>query len=365
MTEQNERTVRWGILGAGRIAHRFATSLAHEERSRLVALSCRSEEKAATFAAAHDVPAEDALSDEALGGRANAAHEALLARNDIDVIYLALPHGLHRRWATAALRAGKAVLCEKPATLNAAEMREVSRVARETGHLFMEAMKTRFTSLYRHLRELVLAGAIGEVVRVETALENDMGGRISSRTDYMSDPRQGGVLLDTGIYCAGWLEDYLPGAPTVTNAVARYDTGVDSFVDAELVFGAGGNSEDDAGRAESVAGPDRTARPLLRTARLIAAGDTAELPRQARIVGTAGKITADDLHRPQHARLILANGEERDFTIPYEVDDFFGQIRHMTDLVLAGAKESPVMSLSASIRCAEILDAIRAALPAA
>ena len=173
-----DQVIRWGILGAGRIAHRFAASLRSEPQAKLVAISCRSAVKAAAFAEKFNVATADALSDEALGGEAGAAHETLLARPDIDAIYLALPHGLHRTWAIRALRAGKAVLCEKPAALSADEMRAIAAVFRETGTLFMEAMKTRFTPCYARVRELVAADAIGRITRVETALENDMGERL-------------------------------------------------------------------------------------------------------------------------------------------------------------------------------------------
>lgn len=349
-----DQIIRWGILGAGRIAHRFAASLETEPQAKLVAISCRSATKAAAFAEKFDVDAAGALSDEALGNIPGAAHEALLARPDIDAIYLALPHGLHRIWAIRALRAGKAVLCEKPAALSAEEMREVAAAAHESGSLFMEAMKTRFTPCYARVRELVAAGAIGEVTRVETALENDMGERLSSRADYMSDPKQGGVLLDTGIYCACWLEDYLPGTFSVTKSSARFDCGVGSFVDAELTFA---NQDGTAAASSGNTTPDGAA-----TARLITACDTNELPRQARLIGTRGAIIVDDLHRPVHAEVRIEGEEPYAIDLPYEVDDFHGQIHHFCELMRSGAPESPVMPLAASIRCAEMLDAIRASI---
>lgn len=331
-----DRKVRWGIVGAGKIAHRFARSLAHEQRSELVAISCRSAERARAFADEHSVPGAGALSDEALGDVAGAAHAALLAREDIDAIYLALPHGMHRAWAEAALRAGKAVLCEKPACASAAEVREVISVARETGTLFMEAMKTRFTPLYRRVRELVADGAVGELLRVEALLENDMGDRIARGGDYMSDPVAGGILLDSGIYCASWIDDFLAGPFEVTAASARWDHGIDCFVDAELALGE-------------------------KTARLATAADVAG-PRTARLVGTAGEIVVEDMHRPQWA-VLLAGGEgPRDIDLPYPVDDFYDEIEHFTGLILAGRTESDVMPLAATLRCAEILDAVRDSL---
>lgn len=331
-----DRNVRWGIVGAGRIAHRFARSLAHEPRCELVAISCRAEARAEAFAAEHGVPAGGTLSDEALGTRAGAAHEALLARSDVDAVYLALPHGMHRAWAAAALSAGKAVLCEKPACASADEARLVTRAARETGTLFMEALKTRFTPLYRRVRELVAQGAIGELRRVEALLENDMGDRIARGGDYMSDPVAGGVLLDSGIYCASWIDDYLGGPCEVVRAEARWDSGVDCFVDAELACGT-------------------------RTARLATAADT-DGPRTARIVGSRGTVVVEDMHRPQRARLERAGEAPVELELPYPVDDFYGEIVHFTDLLLAGRTESDVMPLAATLRCAELLDAVRAAM---
>ena len=328
-----EKNVRWGIVGAGKIAHRFARSLAHERHAELVAISCRSAARATAFATEHGVPASGTLSDEALGGVSGAAHEALLARKDVDAVYLALPHGMHREWAIRALRAGKAVLCEKPACASAAEAREVVGAARETGALFMEAMKTCFTPLYRHVRELVANGAIGELLRVEALLENDMGDRIARGGDYLSDPRAGGILLDSGIYCASWVDDFLAGPFDVTSASARWDHGVDCFVDAELALGE-------------------------KTARLATASDVAG-PRTARLEGTAGEIVVEDMHRPQRA-VLLASGEgSRNIDLPYPVDDFYDEIEHFTGLVLAGRTESDVMPLAATLRCAEMLDAVR------
>ena len=332
-----EKDVRWGIVGAGKIAHRFARSLALEPRSELVAISCRSSARAAAFAAQHGVPEEGTLSDEALGGVAGSAHAALLARPDVDAVYLALPHSMHLEWAVAALRAGKAVLCEKPLCADAAQTRSLVDAARGGTTLLMEAMKTRFTPLYQRVRELVAEGAIGGLLRVEALLENDMGDRIARGGDYLSDPDGGGILLDSGIYCASWVEDYLPGPLEVVRARARWDHGVDCFVDAEIASAGGDGAP---------------------TARLVTAADEGG-PRTARLVGTTGEIVVDDMHRPQRARLERAGAAPVGLDLPYPVDDFHDEIEHFVDLLLAGRAESDVMPLAASLRCAELLDAVR------
>lgn len=110
--------INWGILGAGHIAHRFAKSLAHVEDAKLYAVSRRSMEKAREFG---DLYNSEVYYDN---------NQNLLNDPNIDVVYIALPHQLHLEWAQKALKAGKAVLCEKPAALTSLEMKQIAEVAR-------------------------------------------------------------------------------------------------------------------------------------------------------------------------------------------------------------------------------------------
>lgn len=317
--------VRFGILGAGNIAHRFAASLAHEGRAELVAAACRSVDKAEAFLAE---------TSHAEGARAYGDYEALLQDAAVDAIYLALPHALHRAWAIAALRAGKAVLCEKPAMLTAAEMAEVAAVARETGSLFMEAMKPRFVPLRQQLADAL--EAIGSVRSVEASLCNDMLAYVEASGSYHMQPGPGaGVLLDCGTYCASWIAELCPGTPELVSIAGAEKGGVDVYADARLSCG----------------GVD---------ARLECAFDRAK-PRTATIVGEHGRIVVEDLHRPVRATLTLDGAEPQVLEAPYEVDDFYGEISHFVSLIEEGKTESPLMSLEDSARTAAVLDVIRAA----
>jgi predicted dehydrogenase len=311
--------IRWGILGGGNIARRFAQSMEDVSGSRITAVSCRSREKAEDFASRYSIE------------RAFGSHESLLEDDQIDAIYLALPHGLHCLWAVRALKAGKAVLCEKPAAMSEEEMRLIAGTARECGVLFMEAMKTRFIPAYREVKRRIGEGAIGEVVSVETSLCNAMPFD-SARPTYHTDPSQGGALLDVGIYCACYLEDFLRGDPVLKDLKAEFQGGVDFYADAELAFSSG-------------------------RGRLTCAFDRAE-PRRALITGTKGKILVEELHRPRELTVFTGARKEK-VLIPYEVDDFYGEIVHFADCLKKGRKESPVMPFDASIRCARILDRIR------
>jgi len=321
--------VRFGILGAGNIAHRFAASLSHEPRAELVAASCRSMQKAEAFLA--DVP-------HAAGARAYGNHDDLLADPAVDAIYLALPHDLHHAWAIAALRAGKAVLCEKPATLTAANMQDIAHVATQTGTCFMEAMKPRFVAIYQPVMDAV--AQLGHIRYVEATLCNDMLGFVEGSGSYHMTPGPGaGVLLDCGTYCASWIAALCAGEPELLSCESVLRNGIDVYVNARMMFG-----------------------PIEAT--LECAFDRAK-PRQAVIIGERGRVVVDDLHRPQHATIELVDKEPRELVVPYVVDDFFGEVTHFVSLVEDGATrpgtalESPVMSLDDSVRCAHILDVVR------
>ena len=317
--------VRFAILGAGNIAHRFAASLAHVAHAELVAASCRSVAKAEAFLA--EVPC-------AADARAYGSHDELLTDPEVDAIYLALPHAFHHDWAIRALRAGKAVLCEKPAMLTAAEMAEVADVARETGLLFMEAMKPRFVPLYAQV--MAALDELGPIVRVEATLCNDMLAYVEEKDSYHLHGGPGaGVLLDCGTYCASWIEDLCPGVPALRSIAGAQKGAVDIYADAELDHGG-------------------------ISARLECAFDRAK-PRTATIVGERGRIVVEELHRPQRATVYLDGAEPRVLDVPYEVDDFYGEISHFVGLLEAGACESPIMPLKDSVHCALILDTIRAA----
>lgn len=330
--QDEPRIIRWGILGAGNIAHRFARALAHEHGSKLVAISARSPEKAAAFADEFGVDAAHTYTD-AKG--VNQSHYQLVADPHVDAIYLAMPHRFHLRWTEEALRAGKAVLCEKPAALYAEQVRRIASVALATGTLFMEAMKTRFEPAYQAVCELVSEGVIGTITRVETHLCNNVPEEVWKNSSYYLAADQGGALLDTGIYCAGWIDDFLPGVVTVEHVEVRPYERVDLYDRAELTVG--------------------NATALLECA-FDRPGE-----RRAVLIGTKGRIVVDNLHRPEGYTLELDGEEPQEVSVPYEVDDFYPQIKHFTDLMRAGEEESPIVPLASSLRMIQILDEIKAA----
>ena len=312
--------IRWGILGAGNIAHRFAASLQYEKDSVLYAISGRDEKKLDAFA--QQFPCE----------KQYVGHDNLLNDENVDAIYLALPHVMHCEWALKALEKHIPVLCEKPAAINEQETKAIAACARANNTLFMEAMKPRFVPVYAKLKELLSSGVIGDIEKVYTkicfTIPMDRFGQ-----SYHTVPKGGGALLDSGIYCASLIEDLLKGEPEFIQTYASNYKGVDLYTDSTMKF--------DNGIARMEVGFERSA------------------PRNAVITGTKGSITVVDLHRP--VTLVLRS-EEGETTIreEYENDDFYSQIHHFAQLVKEDIKESPVIPYDAMIREAHILDLIRA-----
>lgn len=307
--------IRWGILGAGNIAHRFAASLMNEQNSILYAISGRSAEKLDAFA--KEYPCE----------KKYVGHDLLLDDENIDAIYLALPHVMHKEWALRALEKGIPVLCEKPAAVNAEETKEIAECAKRNNTLFMEAMKPRFVPAYLKMKELLDSGAIGEIKKVETsmcfALPKEAFGR-----SYHTVAPGGGALLDGGIYCASLIEDLLEGEPEPVKTYATYFNGVDLYSHCTMKFG------------------NQTA--------VLESGFDRNAPKDAVITGTKGTLTVVNLHRP--AKVILENEV---IEAGYEHDDFYSQIHHFASLVEEGIHESPIMTYDAMVREAHILDTIR------
>ena len=315
--------IRWGILGAGKIAYRFAESLKNMEDCCLAAIAVRKEEKALEFRKQFEFE------------RYYLDYQDLIDDTDIDAIYLSLPHGLHKEWAIKALNAGKAVLCEKPAALNSDEMQEIADAARKNNALFMEAMKPRFTPMYEHIRKTINEGAIGEIISVDTqicfsllsyGIENIWG------KTYHTQKGQGGCLLDSGTYCASWIAEYLNKPITVRKTYVNAYDDIDIYVDSRLSDG--------------------------KTSARMELGFDRNKPRDALITGTAGSIHVYDLHRPEKIE-ISRDGRSETIEMSCINDDFYGEIHHFMELMKQGNKESPIMSLNDSIRCMEILDEIR------
>ncbi len=178
--------IKWGILGCGRIARKFAADLELVQDATLVAVASRNEQTAKDFV--KDFPAKYIHTD----------YDSLVQNPEVDVIYVATPHSLHREHALLCLNNGKAVLCEKPFAINYREAAEMIAVAREKNIFLMEALWSKFLPQHTKIKALIAEGLIGEV----KSLQVNFGFRPSEPVPQrIYDPALGGgTMLDIGIY---------------------------------------------------------------------------------------------------------------------------------------------------------------------
>jgi dihydrodiol dehydrogenase / D-xylose 1-dehydrogenase (NADP) len=316
-------TIRWGIMGTGVIARKFADGLAVLPDATLVSVGSRSRESADAFGALYGVE------------RRHDSYEGLAHDPGVDVIYIATPHTLHRENAILCLEAGKAVLCEKPFTINAAEAREVVALARTRGLFLMEAMWTRFIPVFAHIRALLSEGALGEV-RMLTA---DFGFRapFDAEQRLFNPALGGGALLDVGVYPVSLASLVFGGPPARIMSQAHLgETGVDE--ESAMLFGY-----------------DRGQMALLSCA------VRTETPQTAVIAGTEGLIRIPP--RWWCARtftLEIPGAPEQTFAPTAEGNLYNYEAAEVMRCLREGLTESAIMPLDETIAIMETLDAVRA-----
>jgi predicted dehydrogenase len=220
-----DRPVRWGILATGKIATAFTENLALLDDCTVAAVGARRQESADAFAAQHGI------------GSAYGDYRALVEDPDVDVVYVASPHALHREHVELAFDAGKPVLCEKAITLTASDAQALVDRARAENLFLMEAMWMRCNPLVRRLQDLVGSGRLGQVRQVC----GDLGFVVDKPpTDRLLDPALGGgALLDMGIYPLTFASLFL-GEPSQVSATATLsEAGVDLSIAVGLGYDSG------------------------------------------------------------------------------------------------------------------------------
>ena len=314
--------IRWGIIGTGSIAREFATGLTVLPEAELVAVGSRTAESASQFADMFGVP------------HRHASYEALANDPSVDVVYVATPHTLHKANSLLCLQTGKAVLCEKPFTINAAEAEAVVQFAREKKLFLMEAMWTRFIPLVVKVRQLLADRAIGHV----QMLVADLGFRVDfDPLHRLFDPQLGGgALLDLGVYPVS-LASMIFGPPSTTTSMAQFgETGVDE--QAAIILGY------EQGRLA-------TLYTSLRT----------DTPREAILLGSKGRITIHaQMFRPTKLTLSLAGEEDDIIEMPLEGNGYNYEAAEVMRCLQAGKLESDIMPLDETLAIMKTMDQIRA-----
>lgn len=312
--------IRWGILGTGGIAHLFAQGLASLPDAKLIAVGSRSRETADAFGTLFNIP------------HRHATYEDLANDPDIDVVYVGTPHTLHKANSLLCLRAGKAVLCEKPFTINAIEAKEVIDYARAHDLFLMEAMWTRYLPLFVRLRELLAEGMIGEVRMIQA----DFGFRWNDLSHRLFNPAYGGgALLELGVYPVS-LASMILGSPVQIASLAHLgETGVDEQSAIVLKHSQGQLA-------------------------LLSSAILTRSPNEAFLLGTRGQIK---IHSPwwKATRLTLSQEDSDDVIIepPFDGNGYNYEAAEVMQCLRSGQCESSIMPLDETLSILQIMDHIR------
>lgn len=311
--------IRWGIIGPGKIARKFASDFSYAENAKLVAVASTSIERARAFA--HEFNIEKYYN----------SYSNLLNDNDIDVVYIATPNNLHFKNSYDAITTGKAVLCEKPLTCNLKNSEELIEYAQRRNVYLMEAMWTYFLPAISKAKQWIVEGKIGKIKHIKA----DFG----FKAEYNPESRifnpelGGGSLLDIGIYPIAFAWYLLRKDPVRINRIIKNaPTGVD--MDIVMQFDYEGQ-----------------------IAQLGSSFDV-DLPNHAIIIGTEGHIDIPNFWRSNSCflyhreDLIDEFNDGRDsFGLNYEIDAV------SLDLI-AGRMQSKVVPHNTSLRIAEHIDRV-------
>lgn len=324
---------RWGLLGPGRIAHRFAEAAQQLPCCALVAVAGRDPLRAQGFAKRWCVADRP-------GVAVAASLEELLRRGDLDAVYVATPHAFHFEAVRACLEASVPVLCEKPLVPSAAQARPLMALAQQRGVFLMEALWTRFLPVYDEVARWLQQGAIGRV----HAVQSSFGFVVPYDAHHRCfDPAQaGGALLDIGIYnlaVTRWVleqsQGSCPALHTVSTQALLTPGGVDQRLSAQLHFEGGASAQ------------------------IFCAFDTLA-DNGLRILGERGHIVLpSDFWQATRAELHTAGAAVEVIERPFAINGFEGEIVEAMRCIRAGEVESPRMPHAESLALVETMDVMR------
>jgi predicted dehydrogenase len=314
------KTIGWGIVGLGNIAHSFAKDLALVPDGRLVAVASRNAEKAVEFGGQYG-------SNQCFG-----SYKELFENKEVDVVYIATPHTFHEELSIIAMNMGKNVLCEKPLGVNATQVKTMIAAANRNNVFLMEALWSRFNPAIQKVKQLISEGAIGKVGYLQAdfafpGLERSEEGRI------LNPALAGGSLLDIGIYPI-FLAYLILGKPEKIRAASNfYKTGVE--IQTSMIF--------EYSSAQAI----------------LYSGLTSKSEMRAEISGHTGTICLEPRWHETQAYSLTRDGDTQHFKITKTGKGYAHEIKEVHSCLRGGQKESELWSHANSLELIGIMDEIR------
>lgn len=313
------KKIRWGIVGPGTIANKFAVAIKNVECAELVAVASRTEKNGREFAGKYDI--ENVF----------VGYEKMAESDLVDAVYIATPHPFHVSCAELFMRAGKHVLCEKPLCVNAEQAEKLKACAKENGVFLMEAMWTRFLPAIKEAQKIVKRGDIGKVLAVEAdfcyAIEPEEDPKV------FKNEMAGGSLLDVGVYCLHFVSLFLGNEPESIVSLANTENGVDIHTNVLLKYENGAVAN-------------------------ITSAIGVKKPETACICGTKGQIDIPSFYGA--TELFVTTDEDIKHVIRESMGDGFEEeIIEACECISKGKLQSDILPLDESIKILKQMDTIR------
>ena len=314
--------MRIGIIGCGNIAGTLASTMVKMgDGIQLVAAASRDIAKAEEFASRFGIE------------KAYGSYEELYQDEDIDLVYIAVPHSHHKKEMIDAINHGKAVLCEKAFCVNAAEAEEVFALAKEKRVFVAEAIWTRYMPSRKRIDEIISSGQIGRVVSISA----NLGYKIFQK-QRISDPKlAGGALLDVGVYPLNFAMMFAHSDLASITGLANIKDGVDSRNSISLLF------------------KDGSIASIYSDTEMIS-------DRKGIIYGTEGTIVIENINNPE--KLTVYNGDRNPVelsseTFEHEINGYEYEIRECAECLEKGLLEPPSMPWAETVRVLKVTDSLR------
>jgi len=320
------QNLKWGIIGAGLVAHNMADALKATPGNELLAVASKTPSKAKLFADKHDISIA-------------CSYDEIVNNKEIDIIYVATTHNFHFENAKLALEHGKNVLIEKPFTVNAKEARELARIAREKNLFLMEAIWTRFLPSIKLLKGKIVNHGIGKVQLINIS----MGGFVSLEYEKrLKDPAlAGGVTLDMGIYPISLICYLLGELPQSIKSMTRFsDSGVDEIANYLFQFPSGCLSN-------------------------ISISFNLKMKNEVLIYGSKGFIEFPQIQGGERFIIHTHDGtnkirKSKKVRQKNHKNGFIYQVEEVARCIMEGKQESNIIPLEETIAIMEVMDKMRA-----
>ena len=318
------QTIRWGILGCGKIARKFASDLQWVENAKLVAIAAREQLSADAFA--KDFPVE----------YKHNSYKALAENPEVDVIYIATPHALHYEHVMLCLQHKKAVLVEKAFAINYGQAKQMIDFAKSQQTFLMEAFWTRFLPHYLKVKEMIAQGQVGAIQYINAEFGFKPTPPVSQR---IYDPALGGgSLLDVGVYPVFLALDLLGKPDHIQASIVPAPSGVDEQCSIQFKYNNGA------------------------IANLFSSFAT-NLATGADIAGDQGRIRLTHrFHGPTTELEFYPGVVDSKQTVAFEKANGNGyeyEAQHVTDCLKKGLTESPLRTHIDTLILTQTLDQIR------